>query len=111
MLCDSFVKRTIVYIFPLALAMITIVCGCNGNEPVTFTGRTMGTVYHVTVIEEDPGILSALPEKIADRLESINASMSMFDKRSELSRFNARPKGDQFCVSDSLTTLWRSGAR
>ncbi|MFA6011352.1 MAG: FAD:protein FMN transferase [Desulfobacteraceae bacterium] len=109
MMCDVSVKRTMGYVFSLALAMITIACGCNGNEPVTFTGRTMGTVYHITVIAEDPGTLSALPEKIEDRLESINASMSVFDNGSELSRFNTRPKGDQFCVSDSFMKVFREG--
>lgn len=109
MVCESSVKRTMGYIFSVILVMAIIVSGCKGNEPVTFTGRTMGTVYHITIITENSELLSVLPEKITDRLESINTSMSMFDKSSELSRFNASPKDTRFCVSDPFMKVFRTG--
>jgi len=102
---DRVLKR----VFVLTLMMIVMACRCNANEPVLFTGRTMGTVYHITVIAENPGILSGLPEKITARLEAINKSMSMFDKESELARFNTIPKDERFCVSDPFMKVFGTG--
>lgn len=101
--------RVLKQVFVMTFMMTVMACRCNANEPVIFTGRTMGTAYHIAVIAENPGIMSSLREKITSRLEAINKSMSMFDTESEIVRFNTTPKDVRFCVSDSFMKVFGTG--
>src|SRR5690606_3117506 len=53
--------------------------------------------YAVTIPARDD--VAELQQKVAARLEEINAQMSTYDKESELSRFNQYEGGDWFAVS------------
>ena len=69
------------------------------TQEYVFTGRTMGTTYAVKLISAKPLSKSLWQEKINLRLKLINARLSMYQKDSELSRFNAAPTGQTFKVS------------
>lgn len=77
--------------------------GCSLRKAVMFSGQTMGTTYHITVITGYFKKLSGLKEKIDGRLEEINQSMSTYRKDSEISRFNAWHQiGQKFQVSEDF---------
>ncbi|NWH06090.1 FAD:protein FMN transferase [Desulfobacter latus] len=69
------------------------------TQAYVFTGRTMGTSYAVKLVSAKPLSKSLWQEKINLRLKQINARLSMYQKDSELSRFNAAPTGQAFRVS------------
>jgi thiamine biosynthesis lipoprotein len=62
----------------------------DGSTPVTLSGRTMGTVYHVSVIPgaEDEYKIEEVHKQIEARLEQINQRMSTYIGTSELNLVN-----------------------
>jgi len=77
--------------------------GCGQKKEVEFSGKTMGTTYHITVVAEFFTNTNDLQKKIDTRLEEINKSMSTFRKDSEISRFNAfQTVGEKFRISDDF---------
>lgn len=89
--------QTILLIFFLLLA------GCSFQKEVSFSGKTMGTTYHITVVTGYFSTTKNLKNQIDQRLEEINKSMSTFRKDSEISRFNANQNaGEKFKISDDF---------
>ena len=77
--------------------------GCGFQKQVTFSGKTMGTTYHITVVTGFFKNTRALKDKIDMRLDEINKSMSTYRKDSEISRFNASNQtGEKFYISDDF---------
>lgn len=92
-------KRPLIALLILLLATIAVPRIFNpqnetdqnqASTPVTFSGRTMGTSYHITVVP--PGTaglkLDELQQHIDTRLQEINQRMSTYIGDSELSRIN-----------------------
>jgi thiamine biosynthesis lipoprotein len=79
-------KKIAILIF---LILVLPVSGCNAKKEAALSGRTMGTTYHIKVLIGYFDDLSGLQKKIETRLDEINRSMSVFQKDSEISRFNA----------------------
>jgi len=70
----------------------------------------MGTTYHVTVVAR--GTVSGLQERIDERLEQIERSLSTYREESEISRFNRFPRaGEAFAVSSDFLQVVKAGAR
>ena len=67
--------------------------GCGPREDI-FSGRTMGTTYTVKVVRGHFHLDTGLQEKIDERLEEINRSMSTYLVDSEISRFNRLTPAD-----------------
>lgn len=59
----------------------------------------MGTFYNVTVVVKNPKMLEGFQEKIENRFEKINQSMSTYLKNSEISLFNTCKVGEKFFIS------------
>ena len=77
--------------------------GCEFQKQVSFSGKTMGTTYHITVVTGFFKNTKALHDKIDMRLDQINNSMSTYKKDSEISRFNAlNITGEKFYISDDF---------
>lgn len=89
---------------------VAAISGCRSTGPLYISGRTMGTVYHITVVLDKIQDSRLLSQEIREILESVNASMSMFDRTSELSRFNALTKGETICVSGPFMDVFRVGS-
>lgn len=73
-------------------------------EDVEFllTGKTMGTYYRIKFLAR-PDVSRALWEKkVKIRLKEVNARLSMYQKDSELSRFNRTREGRAFRVSSDF---------
>ena len=77
--------------------------GCGVQKQVSFSGKTMGTTYHITVVTGLFKNIKSLKDKIDMRLDEINKSMSTYRKDSEISRFNAlNQPGKKFYISDDF---------
>ena len=93
----------IVFLFLLCLPQ-----GCNARKEVVFTGRTMGTTYHIKVVASYFKGTSGLQKKIDARLKAINQSMSTYIHDSEISRFNRSTITDKpFRVSDDFFRVFK----
>lgn len=89
-------------IFALMLLMGTTLllpARSSAAREYVFTGRTMGTTYAIKMVSAKTLSKSLWQEKIDLRLKQVNARLSMYQKDSELSRFNAAPKNQLFRIS------------
>jgi len=79
------------------------VAGCGLNRELAFTGKTMGTSYHVKVVASRFHRTESLQSRIDKRLNEINRSMSTYLPDSEISRFNALTQvGAKFSISEDF---------
>jgi len=87
----------------LLIFFLLLLAGCGFQKQVSFSGKTMGTIYHITVVTGFFENTKALKDKIDMRLDEINKSMSTYRKDSEISRFNALNKtGEKFYISNDF---------
>ncbi|MGD2029914.1 MAG: FAD:protein FMN transferase [Desulfobacterales bacterium] len=87
----------------LQIFFLLLLTGCNFQKQVTFSDKTMGTTYHITVVTGFFNNTTALKDKIDKRLDEINKSMSTYRKDSEISRFNAlKQVGKKFYISNDF---------
>jgi thiamine biosynthesis lipoprotein len=87
----------------LLMFFLLLLGGCGYQKEVSFSGKTMGTTYHIKVVTGIFSHTTDLQQKIDARLEEINKSMSTFRKDSEISRFNSNQHaGEKFMISDDF---------
>lgn len=85
------------------LFFVLLFAGCGLKKEAEFSGKTMGTTYHITVVAGVFTNTKDLKDQIDLRLDEINKSMSTFRKDSEISRFNAYQNiGEKFRISDDF---------
>lgn len=73
----------------ISLALVLLVAGClDDPDVVILSGETMGTTYNITAIGDDLDE-AALSAAVEDTLTAVNASMSNWDPKSEVSLFSA----------------------
>ncbi len=78
------------------------------SDVLHLDGLTMGTTYRVRVVlppGADARMAGTLAAAVESRLDEINARMSLWDPRSELSRFNAHRSTEPFPCSGELAAL------
>ncbi|SFV85740.1 Thiamin biosynthesis lipoprotein ApbE [hydrothermal vent metagenome] len=91
-------NRSIVKLYLIAIAFLTLgACGTDGKVQ-TFFGTTMGTTYTIKVA----GTTVATQQKIDERLKQLNKTFSTWDDQSELSLLNKQPINHWISVSDEL---------
>ncbi len=86
----------------LPFLFLLLVLGACAPKPEVwrFEGDTMGTTYHVTIVEPPPGLSqSAARERVDAALQRVDALMSTYSPESEVSRFNAAAPDGWFAVS------------
>jgi len=83
------------------LPFLFLLASCTpGPEVWRFEGATMGTVYHVTVVDPPAGLSrEAAAAGVDAALAEVNARMSTYRADSEVSRFNRAAPGEWFAVS------------
>ncbi len=79
-----------------------LISGYVSAKEILFSGKTMGTTYHIKVVSSVDGDTNGLDKKIDMRLEEINQSMSTYIKDSEISRFNEDESGKPFEVTSDF---------
>ena len=91
-------SKTIFLIF-----FVLLFAGCGLKKEVEFSGKTMGTTYHIKAVVGLFTNTKNIKDQIDTRLEEINKSMSTFRKESEISRFNAHQTvGEKFKISEDF---------
>jgi len=85
------------------LAVFALLAGCGDSKEVRFSGRTMGTTYHIKVAASYFEQTGHLKKEIEQRLREINQSMSTYISDSEISRFNNALQNDlPVCISNDF---------
>ncbi len=104
----------------LWLSLFFVACGEQKTAPhFKLSGETMGTTYHITVLERDDVGTGedALQKAVTEQLGVLNQQMSTYIEDSELSRLNRAPVGEPFELSanlfdvlmQSLEVAWLTG--
>lgn len=93
-----------------ALFLLCISAFFSGCSPAQkswqLSGRTMGTSYHVTVVDVPPRVNRAQLQALIDgALSAVNQEMSTYIEDSELMRFNRGPVGEAVPVSEHLAQV------
>lgn len=70
-----------------------------------YQGKTMGTSLAISLRGAQPEALALLSAKIQARLAAVNASMSTYEKASEISVFNALTPGYSLTLSQEFATV------
>ncbi len=110
MTVDSRQWRARALIFLLINAAVIV--ACSADRRISFSGKTMGTTYHITVIAPSMTSGDRLQKKVEARLVEINNSMSTYIAASEISRFNNfNHVGRPFAASDDFTRVLQIGER
>jgi len=96
-------------IYIIATALCFLSSGCEGKREHLIQGRTMGTTYHIKIVTDYFQSVSGLKEKIEKLLVDINASMSTYQKDSEISRFNKfNQAGRKFKISEDFYQVMKT---
>jgi thiamine biosynthesis lipoprotein len=94
----------------LSLWLICCTAQAAAQQEYLIAGRTMGTRYNIKVVAPNAQKLPLLKQRIEQRLEQINQSMSTYRPDSEISRFNAmRASGKPFAVSNDFLQVMQAG--
>ncbi|WDN90502.1 FAD:protein FMN transferase [Desulfosarcina sp. BuS5] len=102
-------RRINMYHFMLVFIVTLFSCyGCSGNDYTIIAGNTMGTSYHIKIFSRSFNNVSRLKNKINQRLDEINQSMSTYIGESEISRFNrSRASGEKNYISDDFFNVMK----
>ncbi|MFQ3323910.1 MAG: thiamine biosynthesis lipoprotein [Pseudomonadales bacterium] len=85
---------------------LLVACGFGGGGEIRFTGSTMGTIYHVTIVDLPYAIEQAqLEQEVAQILNKVDQQMSTYKADSELSLFNQAEIGTAVKVSSDTRAV------
>ena len=88
----------------IALLVLLLTIACSKPDHFTLSGMTMGTHYHITVVDAD--IDSAALQTLVDQqLLASNQTFSTYIDDSELSQLNRAPAGEKIAVSEDLLNV------
>jgi thiamine biosynthesis lipoprotein len=91
--------------FVVLLAHLTTACE-RAPELVYLEGNTMGTRYHVTVVDVPAQVDRAqLAVQIDEVLEAVNDSMSTYRSDSEINRVNRSATGEWLAISENFSIV------
>lgn len=96
---DSFKKAIVIL-----LSLFFVACSESPAPHFTLSGATMGTTYHLTVLEQEGVSLSPaeLQQAVDAQLQTINQQMSTYIDDSELNTLNRAPVGEVVAMSPNL---------
>ena len=77
--------------------------GCSGGDSskVSLQGATMGTTWHITLVEVPDSVdAQHVEQRVQDTLQTLNGLMSTYDVNSQLSQFNRAEINQWFPVDE-----------
>lgn len=95
------------YYLPVIISLVLFLSGCSkSGQLFRWTGQTMGTTYHITIItSKSDGQRSSLQIGVDSVLVTINHQMSTWDPESEISRFNQLAADQDFEISPGFAEV------
>lgn len=91
------------------LMSLTLAACKGGADVLELSGSTMGTNYSVTALDHGKNVdKAALHKALEASLLDVNAHMSNWDAKSEVSRINAFKSTDPVNISDGLAKVIRA---
>ncbi len=97
------------YMYYFLLFFIFVILPSNPAQALKqeskITGQTMGTFYSVKFISRKKENSKTWKLKVDTRLKEINKNLSMFDPKSELSRFNRKIKDQPIAIARDFHTI------
>jgi thiamine biosynthesis lipoprotein len=107
------IKKGLTRLSALFLLLCLSLAGCSSGDSerpsVKFSGRTMGTHYHITVVgpagDDFTLNVDALQAGVDEQLDYINQLMSTYINDSELMQFNRTPVGQWVDLSEPLMAV------
>ena len=95
--------RLLLASFLFLLVSFFIVAGCTHKDiALSFTGHTMGTSYHITVVTEAGRFPDGIEDAVQQLLTRLDQSMSTYKPDSELNNLNRIAVGEELSVSADL---------
>ncbi|HCY84708.1 MAG TPA: FAD:protein FMN transferase [Desulfobacteraceae bacterium] len=92
-------KGVVLILSALLILSIPGLSGASSKKEFVLTGKTMGTFYRIKFLTRKPISQSLWDKKVKIRLKEVNARLSMYQKDSEISRFNRTPEHQAFRLS------------
>ena len=93
----------------VAVAVLFISLGnsarASAAQPLVISGPTMGTTYHVKIVDADSADRLTLQSEIDSQLADVDRRLSTYRQDSEISRFNRAPANEWFPVSPATAEL------
>ena len=92
--------------FLFVVAALLVAGGCErGPQAHKFSGSTMGTSYHVTVVTETSRVPAELGDGIFAAVDAVDRAMTTYSDDSELMALNRAPLGTPFALSPQLAEV------
>ncbi len=105
-------QRAVCALLLLVFAAVVLFSGCDPSRRVQFSGKTMGTIYRITLIAPFFADTGHIQKKVEQRLKTLNHRLSTYIKDSEINRFNnIKHAGQPFRTSADLAAMLRLGKR
>ncbi len=79
--------------------MLSFTASHGFAKQYTLTGKTMGTFYSIKFISMEKQSSATWQQRVDVRLKEVNARLSMYNPKSEISRFNQYPANKPFALS------------
>lgn len=102
-------------ILVLAIAFLFLTACDKAPEQLSFSGKTMGTTYHVKYIDDGKTQLPEIAEvqrQLDELLKTVNDEMSTYQKDSEISQFNQNIEANQpFVISADFAKVVQEAIR
>jgi len=89
--------------FLFLLVSLCLLSACTRKDiDLSFTGQTMGTTYHITVVTDAGRFPDGVEDAVAELLERLDQSMSTYKPDSELNNLNRLAVGEEISISADL---------
>ncbi|MBQ0719444.1 MAG: FAD:protein FMN transferase [Gammaproteobacteria bacterium] len=89
--------------FLFLLSALVLLSGCTRKDiDLSFSGQTMGTSYHITVVTDAGRFPDGVEDAVAGLLDRLDQSMSTYKPDSELNKLNRLGVGEEMTLSADL---------
>ncbi len=89
--------------FLFVLVCLCLLSSCTRKDiDLSFSGQTMGTSYHITVVTDAGRFPDGVEDSVAELLDRLDQSMSTYKPDSELNNLNRLAVGEELTISADL---------
>ena len=89
----------------LLTAITLLFSGCKKTQELELDGEGIGVPYHIKIVTDKKINIDSLQEQIDKRLYQINKDVSIYDPKSEISKFNNRKNTEPFKTNLDINNI------